>query len=93
MTSIVYIFDRISLSWLNAPPLLVLGIMVYDAYLFGQQVVTVRAVILAVLLFYFVVETWPYRWALDLIIVLFAISMIAQGIHQAQAVIRSVAHV
>jgi hypothetical protein len=92
MSSIGYILSRINLSWLNAPPLIVLGVIGYDGYLFSQPV-TARAVILAALLFYFMVETWPYRWALDLIILLVGISLIAQGIHQAQIVIRSVAHV
>jgi hypothetical protein len=92
MTSIGYILSRINLAWLTAPPLIILGVLTYDTYLFSQPV-TARAVILAALLFYFLVETWPYRWALDIIILLVGISLIAQGIHHAQVVIRSVAHV
>jgi hypothetical protein len=91
MSSIGYILSRINLAWLTAPPLVILAALGYDGYLFSQPV-TARAVILAALLFYFVVETWPYRWLLD-IIVLISISLIAQGIHHAQVVIRSIAHV
>jgi hypothetical protein len=92
MTGIAYILGRIKLSWLTAPPLIVLSVLIYDVYLFSQPL-TARAVILAALLFYFMVETYPYRWVLDLIILLTAISLISDGIHHAQIVIRSVAHV
>jgi hypothetical protein len=92
MTSLGYILNRINLLWLTAPPLIVLSVVGYDLYLFSQPL-TGRAVILAALLFYFVVETWPYRWVLDMIIVLLAMSLIADGIQHSQMVIRSVAHV
>ena len=92
MTSLGYILNRINLLWLTAPPLIVLSVVGYDLDLFSQPL-TGRAVILAALLFYFVVETWPYRWVLDMIIVLLAMSLIADGIQQSQMVIRSVAHV
>jgi apolipoprotein N-acyltransferase len=93
MTGISYILNRINLTWLNAPPLIVFGVLIYDLVLFGLYGITVQAVILAALLFYFVVETWPHRWLLDLILVLFTIGIIAQALHYAQPVVRSVAHV
>jgi hypothetical protein len=92
MNSIAYIVGRINLSWLNAHWLIVASTIIYDLYLFSQPL-TARAVILAALLVYFVVGTWPYRWLLDIIIVLIAISFIGDGIHQAQLVIRGIAHV
>jgi hypothetical protein len=92
MSSIGYILSRINLAWLTAPPLIILSAIAYDTYLFAQPV-SARAVILAALLFYFVVETWPYRWVLDIIIVLISISLISDGIHHAQLVIRGIAHV
>ena len=88
MSSLNYILGRISLTWLHAPPLIVFAALIYDTILWGSHGATPRAI----LLFYFVIYTWPVRWLLDIIILLFFLTIAAQGIQQGQFVIKTVAH-
>ncbi|MBV8357014.1 MAG: hypothetical protein JO189_03630 [Deltaproteobacteria bacterium] len=92
MTSISYILSRLSLTWLGAPPLIVFATLIYDTVLFGSRGATPQAILLAVLLFYFVIYTWPVRWLLDIIILLFFLTIAAQGVQQGQFVIKDIAH-
>jgi hypothetical protein len=91
MTGIAYILGRIKFAWLDAPPLIVLIVLGYDVYLFCQPA-NAASVIIAALLFYFMVETYPRRWVLDIIILLVGISLISDGLQQAQITLRSLTH-
>jgi len=64
----MYILTRINYRLLNCHWIFVLAAIFYEAYAWTSPL-SVWPVMIAAILFYWVIYTWPRRWVLDLFLV------------------------